>query len=320
MDKRIGIGLIVGLVVVVVTMINRSENFTSLQKTYLSILCVLFFPGGLLALLITYLYNKQKLNSAATHNGGPETMTKQHIRETENAPFDDDELEPTKPDSKDQEGEESNIENHQTDFSDHDYEKKLEILKKSHEQGLLTQQEFEDKSNEIYILIEQEESASKKELEQINEEEITQILVNRSKALIDQLDELLSSGLINQSDYEIKRETIISEARKKYETEIELRDPNKFKIDYNSKTRYYGYVDQNQELVIEHKFDDAYPFSEGLANVIVKDKSGYIDKSGCFVVSPIYDPLKCSFFKNGVATVAKNGREFKINTEGQEIK
>ena len=50
-----------------------------------------------------------------------------------------------------------------------------------------------------------------------------------------------------------------------------------------------GYIDRNNNLVIDFKYDCANSFSEGLASVTVGEKSGYIDSDGNQVVDFIYD-------------------------------
>ena len=51
----------------------------------------------------------------------------------------------------------------------------------------------------------------------------------------------------------------------------------------------WGYLDSEGNLVISPKFDEACPFSEGLARVAVNRKSGYINPSGQLVVPLRYD-------------------------------
>ena len=62
-----------------------------------------------------------------------------------------------------------------------------------------------------------------------------------------------------------------------------------------------GYLDQKGKLVIPLKYDDACPFSEGIASVKMKDKWGCIDKEGKVVKQFIYDWI--GPFKEGLATV-----------------
>ena len=54
-----------------------------------------------------------------------------------------------------------------------------------------------------------------------------------------------------------------------------------------------GFIDKTGKFVIEPKFDHAGPFSEGLARVAINDgeeeKLGFIDHSGQFVIPPIFN-------------------------------
>ena len=51
----------------------------------------------------------------------------------------------------------------------------------------------------------------------------------------------------------------------------------------------WGYINSTGQLVIPLRFDEACPFSEGLAKVSIGDKSGYINQSGKLVVPLQYD-------------------------------
>ncbi len=54
-----------------------------------------------------------------------------------------------------------------------------------------------------------------------------------------------------------------------------------------------GFIDKTGKFVIEPKFDDAAPFAEGLARVMVEEdgeeKVGFIDHSGQFVIPPTFN-------------------------------
>jgi hypothetical protein len=63
----------------------------------------------------------------------------------------------------------------------------------------------------------------------------------------------------------------------------------------------YGYINTQGELVIPMQFDQATPFSEGLAAVSVDGKWGYIDKSGKFVIQPQY--RDAGRFSEGLAPI-----------------
>ncbi|MEO0020342.1 MAG: WG repeat-containing protein [candidate division WOR-3 bacterium] len=63
----------------------------------------------------------------------------------------------------------------------------------------------------------------------------------------------------------------------------------------------WGYIDKTGNLVINPQFDDAWSFSEGLAVVQIGDKLGYIDKTGNLVISPQF--AFASAFSEGLAAV-----------------
>jgi hypothetical protein len=51
----------------------------------------------------------------------------------------------------------------------------------------------------------------------------------------------------------------------------------------------YGYIeDHSGKKIIPFKYDDAWPFSEGLAAVKVDGKWGFIDKTGKEIIPCVY--------------------------------
>ena len=89
----------------------------------------------------------------------------------------------------------------------------------------------------------------------------------------------------------------------------------------------WGFIDETGNVVIEARFDNAKPFSEGLAAVIIRensgDKIGYIDKIGRMVVQPQFylSGGESDFsFSQGLAPVpAQNGKWGYINKAGKFV-
>lgn len=67
----------------------------------------------------------------------------------------------------------------------------------------------------------------------------------------------------------------------------------------------YGYLDRNGKRVIDPQYEDAWPFSDGLALVRINGLYGYIDKDAYFIIPPSYK--KAESFKNGVAIIEYDG-------------
>jgi len=87
----------------------------------------------------------------------------------------------------------------------------------------------------------------------------------------------------------------------------------------------YGYADPSGKVIIQAKFDDVHPSSDGLAAVRVGDaetgKWGYIDATGRFAIEPQF--AGASFFSNGLAVVTVDdfltGKQGYINREGRWV-
>ena len=78
-----------------------------------------------------------------------------------------------------------------------------------------------------------------------------------------------------------------------------------------------GYIDKSGKEVIPIKYDFAGLFHDGLAEVKLNGKSGYIDKSGKEVIPIKYN--YASSFRDGLALVRLNGRWGYIDKSGKEI-
>lgn len=67
----------------------------------------------------------------------------------------------------------------------------------------------------------------------------------------------------------------------------------------------YGYIDRNGNVVIEPRFNGAYEFSEGLAEVYIGSREGYINKVGEVVIEARF--IFAKPFSEGLACVHEEG-------------
>jgi hypothetical protein len=67
------------------------------------------------------------------------------------------------------------------------------------------------------------------------------------------------------------------------------------------KNEKYGFINKNDDFIIEPIFDSTYAFSEGLAAVKIENKYFYIDKTGTIVIGQGFDG--CLSFSEGLAAV-----------------
>ena len=84
----------------------------------------------------------------------------------------------------------------------------------------------------------------------------------------------------------------------------------------------YGFIDKNGKEVIPLKYDNAYPFSEGLAVVMLYEggsqetKFGFVDKKGNMVIPCEYG--SAASFSEGYAAVSKDEKFFFIDKNGKQ--
>jgi len=64
-----------------------------------------------------------------------------------------------------------------------------------------------------------------------------------------------------------------------------------------------GFVTPDKKIVIDCIYDDASPFTEGVAAVLLNEKFGYIDKNGTNITAFIYDDIYPGFYE-GFAAVS----------------
>ena len=90
----------------------------------------------------------------------------------------------------------------------------------------------------------------------------------------------------------------------------------------------WGFVNKDGEIVVGFEYEDAHPFSEGLAAVYDGEGWGFINKSGDIVIDCVYDEVgtfktpvvgdssNSGAFSSGVAVVRKGGFWGVINASG----
>jgi hypothetical protein len=79
----------------------------------------------------------------------------------------------------------------------------------------------------------------------------------------------------------------------------------------------WGFVNENRKIVIKPVFDDAFPFSEGLAAVKINDKWGYINEDGKMVINPQFD--ETYGFSDGLAEAWVDGQYGWVDYFGRYI-
>lgn len=83
------------------------------------------------------------------------------------------------------------------------------------------------------------------------------------------------------------------------------------------KNGLYGFVNDNEEVIIDYKYDLAKDFSEGLAPVMIDDKWGYINTKDEIVIEPQFQ--EAGEFEDGKADVLIENEWETIGTNGKKI-
>ncbi len=86
---------------------------------------------------------------------------------------------------------------------------------------------------------------------------------------------------------------------------------------YGATQGTWGYLNKDAKLQIPTQFDDAYPFSNGLAAVLTDGTWGFIDPTGEYVIPPRFEGILQDFTDDGYA-ICKNTdkEEFIIDKTG----
>lgn len=185
-----------------------------------------------------------------------------------------------------------------------DKETKTSLLN-LYDKGILTEKEYSDKINKIDDL---------------------QIKVNLEKTdEFQQLLKLKNSGLLTEEELNEKIQ-VLKENLKLYINKKDLGRSSKFNqigdfIEGLAKVwddeNRYGFIDKEDNLVIDTKYEFAEDFSEDLAVVRIWGKFGYINKNDNVVVMIEYDDAKS--FKNEIAEVRLGKSTFFIDKNGNKI-
>lgn len=135
---------------------------------------------------------------------------------------------------------------------------------------------------------------------------------------VDSKEPITAALVLNENDFII--EEIISEVENTSSLDTTTSKPNIYTYKkrmlkpFRNEAGMYGYMGYKKKIIIEPVFEDVYQFSEHLAAVKSKNLWGYIDTTGDWIIKPQF--VKAETFKNGVATVQKDGVNYLINTEG----
>lgn len=114
----------------------------------------------------------------------------------------------------------------------------------------------------------------------------------------------------------------IAEKRKTLETMYELSLPREGRIRIrDKKTKKYGFINEQMELIVPCEYDFCGHFVDGLAFTYDNKVAFQIDQAGNIHELPSYDYYKVSKFSDGLALVRKDkeGSYTYINKEGKEI-
>lgn len=86
---------------------------------------------------------------------------------------------------------------------------------------------------------------------------------------------------------------------------------------YSNVNDKYGYQDEKGNVVIEPKYDLAYPLEEGMSAVRINGKYGYINQNGKEIVTPKYD--NTWKFIGGFAAVKLDNKFGFIDKNGKTV-
>ncbi len=88
-------------------------------------------------------------------------------------------------------------------------------------------------------------------------------------------------------------------------------------FNYDEDAGLYGFLNYDDEYVIEPSFEDVWDFNNGLAPATLDGENwGFINEAGEWVIEPVFD-YAYSFDDNGLASVTYNDGDACVNLEGE---
>lgn len=209
----------------------------------------------------------------------------------------------------------SKIENKVYDSEEKDINDKLNLLKQSFNSGLLDKMEFEAKTKKLKVQLNEIQEKNELKRKEQKEAELLNRIRYENREKLNLLKQLRDVGEISQAEFHDKETKLLINEKARYEEQKDLIDPGKFKIVKDGQS--FGYANEENEIIIDCRFEDAFPFSEGLACVKLDGKKGFINNKGMVVIDCKFE--SATFFKEGKSEVVLNNEKFMIDKKGKRL-
>lgn len=207
MEHSIGVGIIIGIIVTIGTIVYKSDKFTANQKRILLPFLV-FLPLGLFLIIATWIYNELKNNE---HSSSPAEPHKKALKSTASYNVKTSNRHSTiKQETK------SNNDLSETEFVKRieSCNQKKELLIRSYNDGLFNSKEYDQKISEL-------EAEISKLNHLLTLKRTTNKVLIENKSLFDRLLELKEQELITSDEYRFKYNELLSSILQKIELQKE---------------------------------------------------------------------------------------------------